>query len=147
MGVKNKDSVMRRRRCAAAIAALTVGVLACDESPTAPTADDLNGRWQLTAIEPRGRPAIAPRAGTDVGLEFMGERLLIRSDCNACSGSVNTANGTFRTSALACTLRACTEDSIEGPYLQLLTSATTISVIAGGVLRLDGPDGSLSFRR
>ena len=82
-----------------------------------------------------------------MGIEFVGNRITIRSDCNSCSGTFSASSGDFRLSQVICTLRACTNESLEGPYLQLLTTADTISVVPSQVLTLQGPNGSLAFSR
>ncbi len=82
-----------------------------------------------------------------MGIEFVGNRITIRSDCNSCSGTFSASSGAFRLSQVICTLRACTSESLEGPYLQLLTTADTISVVPGQVLTLNGSNGSLAFSR
>jgi heat shock protein HslJ len=132
---------------AVSAALLAATMSACDETLTAPTPDDLSGAWQLLSLAPRNAPVLMPKPETPMGVEFSGDRISIRSDCNSCSGSFSASSGTFRLSPLACTLRACIAESLEGPYLQLLTTANTINVLPGRLLTLDGPNGTLSFRR
>lgn len=134
--------------CAALIAAMLVTMAACDESPTSPTGGDLAGRWQLVSLQPRSGGAITPRAGTTVGVEFIGaDRIAVQSDCNSCSGGYTLSGSSFRLLPLACTLRACVSESIEGPYLELLSTASSAAILPDRGLRLEGPNGVMTFTR
>ena len=120
---------------------------ACDERLTTPTRVDLTGRWRLSSIQPRGVRSIALPRDTAVGIEFTDIQLSVQSDCNVCSGRYTATGGAFSISLLACTRRACREGSIEGPYLQLLSTASGIAIVPERALRLEGPNGALVFLR
>ena len=124
-------------------------LVACDESLTTPTRTDLLGRWQLMTIQrPASGSAITPRAGTVVGIEFLeSDRLSVQSDCNICSGGYLLEGTSFRVLPLACTRRACLGESLEGPYLELLSTASSAGVLPARALRIEGPNGTLVFRR
>lgn len=76
----------------------------------------------------------------------------MQSDCNSGAGGDTLSGTSFTLSPLACTRRACLAGSIEGPYLQLLSSASSATIIPGWMLKVEGPDGArvadrLSARR
>jgi heat shock protein HslJ len=130
-----------------ALAALTLILNGCDEALTAPTRTDLTGRWQLSSLQPAHSPPLAPRPGTVVGIEFMDDRISVQSDCNTCSGRYTMSGTSLVFSPMACTRRACLEGSIEGPFLQLLSTASSATTVPGRILRIEGPNGSLLFTR
>ena len=139
---------MKRGRRSAVVAALVLVLIACDESLTAPTRANLLGQWPLMSIQQRDGSVLTPRAGTNVGIEFLDEdRVAVQSDCNICSGRYALDGATFRVLPLACTRRACLVGSIEGPYLELLSAASSARISSGRALRLEGSAGTLTFVR
>jgi heat shock protein HslJ len=128
-------------------AGFSLASTACDESLTTPTRTDLSGRWQLASLHLRTDPPITPPSETAVGIEFVDDHVSVQSDCNVCSGRYTLNGASLTLSALACTRRACREGSIEGTYLQILSTASTASGVPGRALKLEGPDGSALFRR
>jgi len=54
---------------------------ACDESPTAPTVEEIGGRWVVSSLQPISAAAIAPPSGA-LALQFEGERVSVQGDCN-----------------------------------------------------------------
>jgi len=127
---------------------MLVAMTACDEAPTSPTGGDLTGRWQLVSLQPMSGGTITPRPGTTVGVEFIGaDRIAVQSDCNSCAGGYTLSGSSFRLLPLACTLRACVSESIERPYLELLATASSATILRDGGLRLEGPNGVMTFTR
>jgi heat shock protein HslJ len=57
------------------------------------------------------------------------------------------SDGTIALAPLACTRRACSGASLEGPFLDLLSTARTVGTVSGTILLLDGPRGQIVLRR
>jgi heat shock protein HslJ len=129
-----------------AVAMLLV-VAACDETPTAPSQDELAGRWRVSSIRLKSAHTITPPGSVDLAVEFTGDRVSVQSDCNTCSGLYALNGETIMMPLLACTRRACPEGSLEGPFLELLSTAQTAAIVGETVLVVGGPRGELLFHR
>ena len=117
----------------------------CDEpGPTAATAADLTGRWQLVSLQSTDGSVMPAEAGRFF-VEFTESRLMARADCNSCTGSFAVAPDRLTISLLACT-RAFCASPLANPFVEHLQSATTAHISAAG-LRLNGPSGQLVFGR
>jgi heat shock protein HslJ len=133
---------MRRGVILLAVLALA----ACDETPTAPSRQDLTGRWLVSSLEPRNAEAITPRAVV-LALEFAEDRVSVQGDCNMCSGRYTLTGRTIAMPLLACTRRACPEGSLEGPLLDLVSTAQTAGIVSGTALIIEGQNGRIVLRR
>jgi heat shock protein HslJ len=118
----------------------------CDETPTTPTAQDVSGRWVVSSLQPANAATITPPDGS-LAVEFDGDRLSVRGDCNICSGGYALTGRTITVSALACTRRGCPVGSLDDPFFDLVASAETAGLVGGQVLLLEGRRGQIAFRR
>ena len=118
---------------------------ACDESPTAPTVEEISGRWVVSSLQPVSAAAIAPPSGA-LALQFEGERVSVQGDCNTCGGGFTLSNGTIALSPLACTRRGCPEGSLDDVFFGLVSTAHTATG-SPSTLILEGPQGRLSLQR
>ena len=129
------------------IAVLLLFVIGCDETPTAPTRQDLTGSWRVTSIHFEDATPIAPPDGHVLTVEFADDRVSVQTGCNACSGRYALTGQEIGFSLLACTRRACPEGSLEGPFLLLLETARTAGIVTGTTLVIAGEKGELLLRR
>jgi heat shock protein HslJ len=140
---------VRASRRAAVVGALLAIVWGCsgDGGPGEPSGS-LVGRWQLEAFQGAdGRP-VAVTAPERFTVEFGADgRVIIRADCNTCTGSYQ-ADGTSLTIGplLACTRAACPSAPVDQQYVAALTG-TVLYEIRGDRLTIRSQDGSLQFSR
>jgi heat shock protein HslJ len=128
-----------------AVAALTIVVPACGESPTSPS-DLTGGTWRLVAIEPVTGPSIAVTDGSRYWIEFVSEtQISARADCNSCSGSYTLSGTTVTIGPLACTRAFCGETSLDTPFTQGLTEARELT-LDEQLLQIKSPTTTLKFR-
>jgi heat shock protein HslJ len=128
------------------MAAALLALAACDETPTAPTRQDLAGRWFVASLEPRNAAPISS-GSTVLAIEFTDDRISVQGDCNTCTGGYTLTGGTIAMPLLACTRRACPQGSLEGPLLDLISTADTAGVVAGTTLIIEGRNGRIVLRR
>jgi heat shock protein HslJ len=129
------------------VVSIAVLAMACDETPTAPSRLDLSGRWVVSSMQPVSGVEIVPRSGVALALEFADDRVAVQSDCNICSGRYALAGDALTFSLLACTRRACLQDSYESTFLDLVSSVETAGLAPGRVLILTGRNGRILLRR
>lgn len=105
-----------------------------------------DGVWVLTRFGPAGSLA-TPAAGSRIDLSFEQGRASGSSGCNTYSGTYVLEGNALRMGGLASTRMACAPALMkqEDEYQQILRAATT-ATIAGDVLKLSGPAGTLEFR-
>lgn len=124
---------------------LSLGGIACDENPVAPTGIS-NITWKLESIERVGNPTITipnPDQYT-IRLEDNGQASL-RADCNNCTGRYSLEGSSISLSNLACTRAFCSLASFDGNYTAALESVRSVSV-SGNTLTITGPGLTLRFR-
>lgn len=127
------------------LAMFTLGAIACDENPVAPTGFS-NITWTLESIERAGSPTITipnPDQFT-IRLEDNGQASL-RADCNTCNGRYALDGSSISISALACTRAFCSLASFDGTYTAALESVRSVTV-SGNTLTVTGPGLTLRFR-
>jgi heat shock protein HslJ len=129
------------------LAALLLGAAACNETPTAPSRQDLNGRWVVSSLQPVNAAAVTPQSGVELAMDFADERVVVQSDCNTCSGPYTLTGGAISMSTLACTRRACVGESYEDLFLDLISNAQSADVVPGQSLVLSGQRGRIVLRR
>lgn len=117
---------------------------ACDESPTAPSAADVAGRWVVSSLQPATAAAITPPVPLVV--QFDGNRVSVQGDCNTCGGGFTLTSGVLAMSALACTRRGCPAGSLDDPFFDLLGNARTAE-LGDTVLTLEGERGRVVLQR
>src|SRR5262245_21379158 len=92
-----------------------------DETPTSPTADNLDGVWRIISIQPPSGPVQPAPTGARYQVRFEEERVFARVDCNTCTGPF-TLNGSTLTigPGLPCTRAACETASYESAVVAML---------------------------
>ena len=120
---------------------------ACNETPTAPTRQNLSGRWVVSSLQPANAASITPQSSVALAMDFADERVMVQSDCNTCSGSYTLTGAAISMPNLACTRRACVGPSHEDLFLDLISNAQTADVVPGQSLVLSGQRGSIVLRR
>jgi heat shock protein HslJ len=126
---------------------LALGLASCGaDSLTGPSAI-AGGVWKLQSLQRADFSILEIDEPERYTLEF-GEAgaLLVRADCNRCSGSYTSSGASLQVGRLACTLVACPADSHESEFLQVLTGATSHGVV-DGVLTIDSTAGALRLER
>ena len=91
------------------------------DTPTSPSAA-LDGVWRILSIQPSSQAAQTAPVGAQYQIGFEDSRVVVRVDCNTCSGPF-TANGSTLTvgPTLACTRAACATASYESAVVALLS--------------------------
>jgi heat shock protein HslJ len=120
---------------------------ACNEPPTAPSRQDLNGRWVVSSLQPANAAAITPQGSVALAMEFADERVSVQSDCNTCAGAYTLNGAAISMPNLACTRRACIGPSHEDMFLDLISGAEAADVVPGESLVLSGQRGRIVLRR
>ena len=126
---------------------LALGLASCGADPVTGPSAIAGGVWKLQSLQRADLSILEIDQPERYTLEF-GEAgaLLVRADCNRCSGSYTTSGSSLQVGRLACTLVACPADSHESEFLQVLTAATSHGV-RDGVLTIDSTTGALRLER
>lgn len=124
------------------VAALALGLAACDETGDADGASLIGTEWVAETIN--GKPVIEPGGVT---LAFAAERVGGRSGCNRYFGAVRYANGHLKIEQVGATKMACLRDGLMQQENEFLTTLQASQDYAreGNRLTLSGPSGSLVF--
>ena len=129
------------------VAAAVLLAVACDETPTTPSAQEIAGRWVVERMQPLNGATITPPSGVVLAIDFAGDRISVQGDCNVCSGRYTLTGRTLTLSPLACTRRACREGSLEGPFFDLLATAQSAQLVPGPLLLIESQRGRIVLRR
>jgi heat shock protein HslJ len=106
----------------------------------------MNRTWKLETIERAGSPSISVPNPEQYTLRMEdGGRLLIRADCNSCSGTYAMDGSALTISNLACTTAFCTLSSLDGNYAAALQSVRSVQV-SGSLMTITGTGFTLRFR-
>lgn len=105
------------------------------------------GVWALRAFELSGGQVVIVPDPTRYTLELLeGGQLNARTDCNVCNGTYQLSGNNLSIGLLACTLAACSADSLEGPYVDALGSAARFE-LEGDLLLIRYAEGMMRFGR
>jgi heat shock protein HslJ len=137
-----------RRHAAFWLPALCASLLASCETSTSiqDPHSDLHGAWALQALELASGQTIRVSDPSQYTLEFRGNEVGLRVDCNSCGGSYEISGNELQLGTLACTLAFCAEGSLDGQYMEALSSVSTFS-LSGDELRIRYAMGVMRFRR
>jgi heat shock protein HslJ len=129
------------------MAAMVVAAVACNETPTAPSRQDLSGRWTVSSLQPANAAVVTPQGGVVLAMDFADDRVFVQSDCNTCSGPYTLTGTSIAMPNLACTRRACLGTNYEDLFLDLISTTQTADMVPGESLALVGPRGRIVLRR
>ena len=108
---------------------------------------DTNAVWKLQSMV---RADSSEAAINDPSLFTMSladdKALRVRADCNQASGGYTASGSTISIGPLASTRAYCATAPIDTEYLALLSGESTVS-IAGSILQLSSPRGTMTFIR
>lgn len=137
-----------RRHAAFWLPALCASLLASCETSTSvqESRSELQGAWALQAFELASGQTVRVSDPSRYTLEFRGSEVGLRVDCNSCGGSYEISGDELRLGNLACTLAFCAAGSLDGQYLDALSSASTFS-LSGDELSIRYALGVMRFRR
>ena len=124
---------------------LATAAVGCDENPVAPTTIR-NVTWKLESIERTGTATITvpnPEQYT-IRLEDDG-RVLVRADCNSCSGRYALNGSSLSVGDMACTLVACAVPGLDTTFTSALGNIRSATV-SGNRLVITGTDFTLRLR-
>jgi heat shock protein HslJ len=125
---------------------LAAGAAGCDDdSPLSPTTVT-NVTWKLETIERVGSPTISVPNPEQYTLRMEDDgRVLVRADCNTCSGRYTLSGSSLSLNSVACTKAFCTLASLDGNYAAALERIQSVT-ITGSQLVVRGSDFTLRFR-
>lgn len=98
--------------------------------------------WRLRSLTRADRSVLEIAEPDRYTLQFLAGQVLVRADCNRCSGSYAVDGASLQLGRLACTKVACPTDSHEGDFLQVL-DGTRSHAVRDGVLTIESANGSL----
>ena len=130
-----------------AVAVMVLTAVACNETPTAPSRQDLIGRWVVSSLQPVNAASVTPQSGVELVMDFTDERVSVQGDCNNCFGGYTLTGGSIAMPTLACTRRACVGTNYEDVFFDLISSAHTAEVVPAHSLVLSGQRGRIVLRR
>jgi heat shock protein HslJ len=126
---------------------LCASLLSCETSTSVQEErSDLQGAWALQAFELASGQTHRVPDPAQYRLEFRGDEVGMRVDCNSCVGSYQISENELRLGNLACTPAFCGEGSLDRQYLEALSSASTFN-LSGDELRIRYATGVMRFRR
>ena len=129
------------------MAAMVLAAVACNETPTAPSRQDLSGRWTVSSLEPANAAVVTPQSGVVLAMDFADDRVAVQGDCNNCSGPYTLTGGAIAMPTLACTRRACVGTNYEDLFFDLIATARTAEIGPSDTLALAGDHGRIVLRR
>ncbi len=130
-----------------AVAAIVLATVACNETPTTPSRQDLSGRWTVSSLQPANAAVVTPQSGVVLAMDFAEDRVAVQGDCNNCSGPYTFTGGAIAMPTLACTRRACVGTNYEDLFFDLISTTQTADIVPGESLALIGPRGRIVLRR
>jgi heat shock protein HslJ len=99
-----------------------LAVAGCASNPSSPTPASLDGVWRILSIQPASQPVQGAPAGAQYQVTFQDQRVLLRVDCNSCSGTFTSSGNTLTIGpTLACTRAACATAAYESAVVSLLS--------------------------
>ena len=122
-----------------------------NNSPSSPSAVQLNGTWRIATITPAGsgfQVSLPPEITYEI--TFEGSRASARINCNTCNGAFAGSRSEVTIGpALACTRVACgtpVHEPLDQEVLSMLSGTHTSSPNVNGVT-LRSSRGSMALRR
>ena len=103
---------------------LLLGILAgvgCSDGTTTSPTTSLDGVWRIISIQPASQTTQTAPVGAQYQVTFEDSRVVVRVDCNTCTGSYTAGDDTVSIGpTLACTRAACATAAFESAVLSLL---------------------------
>jgi heat shock protein HslJ len=120
---------------------------ACGSDSMVGPSDILATTWRLQSIEQTGAGVVMVATPDRYTLRLGADgQAGVRADCNSCGGRYTLNGDALDLSPLACTLIACADDSLDGPFLTILGSGARVRV-DGDALFVSSAKGTLRFTR
>jgi heat shock protein HslJ len=117
-----------------------------DDTPTSPTTA-LTGVWRIVSIQPPSQGVQAAPTGAQYQIGFENERVLLRVDCNTCTGPFTVSGNTVTIGpTLACTRAACATASYESAVVSMMTGTHDLTSTLHN-LTLTSSRGSVLLQR
>ena len=117
------------------------------DAPTSPTQASLEGTWRIISIQPPSQPVQTAPVGVRYQVAFDNGLTFLRVDCNTCTGSFSSNQGTLTIGpSLACTRAACATASYESAVVALLSGDHQMSTTLHN-LTLSSSRGTVLLQR
>jgi heat shock protein HslJ len=124
---------------------LTIGVVACDESPLNPS-EIVDITWKLESIARVGSALVTVPNPEQFTIRFeSNNRVTVRADCNSCSGGYTLDGSSLSIGPLACTRVACPSPGVDTLYTAALENVRTVAAAADRLV-MTGSEFTLRFR-
>ena len=122
------------------------GAACSGDTSTSPTGN-LDGVWRIISIQPATQTTQTAPVGAQYQVAFEDSRVVVRVDCNTCTGSYTAGDSTVSIGpTLACTRAACATADYESAVLALLSGEhQTASTLHN--LTLSSNRGSILLQR
>ena len=118
-----------------------------DNTPTSPTAENLDGVWRIISIQPPSQPVQPAPTAARYQVAFEDERVFARVDCNTCTGPFNLNGSTLTVGpTLPCTRAACETASYESAVVAMLNGQHEVSTTTHN-LTLTSSRGTMLLQR
>jgi len=118
----------------------------CTTAPSAPSASQLAGTWNVVTIRAAGGGDQARPAGAQYYMTLETGRLSLRADCNTCTGPATQWSTTISIGPMACTRALCATAAFETALTTILSGDHT-AAISGNTLTLVSSRGVIRFER
>ena len=118
-----------------------------DDTPTSPTAENLEGVWRIISIQLPSQPVQPAPTAARYQVAFEDERVFARVDCNTCIGPFSLNGSTLTVGpSLPCTRAACETASYESAVVAMLNGQHQVSTTTHN-LTLTSPRGTMLLQR
>jgi heat shock protein HslJ len=130
-----------------ALVFIVVFAAACsDSTPTSPT-PGVEGVWRIISIQAPSQPPQTAPVGVQYQIGLERNRVLLRADCNTCTGTYSESGNTLTIGPnLACTRAACATAAFESEVVSMLSGEHQTAATLHN-LTLTSPRGSVLLQR
>lgn len=130
----------------ALLAGLCLAAVSCSDSPSAPSAAQIAGTWNVVTVRATGGSDQARPAGAQYHMTIDNGRVSLRVDCNTCTGNATQSSTTLSLGPMACTRAFCATAAFETTITSILSGDHT-AAIRGNTLTLTSSRGVVRFER
>jgi heat shock protein HslJ len=133
-------------RSALILVVVLIAAACSDDTPTSPTTG-VEGVWRIISIQPPSQPAQTAPVGVQYQIGLERNRVLLRVDCNTCTGTYSDSGNTLTIGPnLACTRAACSTAAFENAVVSMLSGEHQTAATLHN-LTLTSPRGSVLLQR
>ena len=117
---------MKLTKLLVALAALAIGVTACNDNPSGPSTIP-SGVWKLGTLQRPNWSVVEIPDPDRFTAEFRDDgQLEVRADCNGCGGAYESNAGTLSIGVMFCTAAFCLSSPLDTTYAAVLQSAAPV---------------------